>query len=384
MTWNSYLNRLTQIRRRLEIESLEQRQMMTAGFVRYPVAETFELHSLEGAPNTIYLDFDGHANTPPYSSDADPAFSNRDLIWIQQIWQGVVEDFLPFNVDVTTEEPANFDNGVRVAIGGSCTVAPAGCQDNGLPGVWGTDTPALVFADYADGAQKYQIEFVSHQLGHTLGLSHDGLANHPTFGSLSMYPGVGGWAPIMGLSYVAQVTQWSNGNYDYANNFQDDVAILRSTLGTRPDDHGNTRQDATLIGPGTYSGVITTRTDVDTFEVNHSGGALTVRVQGLYQGDLDTKLTIYNKLYPWPVAMENPAGSLDSGGTFYLPAGKYVIEIDGDGKEGSFVAGEWVPQRDDYGSMGGYQLTVSGGAVPALAASAVDGVFAKKAKAFVA
>jgi hypothetical protein len=48
------------------------------------------------------------------------------------IWRAVAEDFAPFNVDVTTEEPASVEAlrrvgtgdtqwGIRVVIGGSCT-----------------------------------------------------------------------------------------------------------------------------------------------------------------------------------------------------------------------------------------------------------------------
>src|SRR5205085_6005574 len=89
------------------------------------------LNSLPGAKASIYLDFDGHSETswgsfasasvPVYDIDGDATtFSAGELTNIQQIWQQVAEDYAPFNVNVTTVQPASFANGVglRVAIGG--------------------------------------------------------------------------------------------------------------------------------------------------------------------------------------------------------------------------------------------------------------------------
>jgi hypothetical protein len=85
------------------------------------LAATFTLHSRPGAARTIYLDFDGatisgtiwNAGTvdpiiaAPYDTDGNlGAFSDAEKAAIQGIWQRVAEDFAPFEVDVTTEEPA--------------------------------------------------------------------------------------------------------------------------------------------------------------------------------------------------------------------------------------------------------------------------------------
>jgi hypothetical protein len=111
------------------------------------LAQTFFLNSLPGANHTIYLDFDGHitsgtswnsqftagANIITLAFDFDgntASFSNAELERIQAIWQRVAEDFIPFNVNVTTQAPTDINDliksgtgdtrwGVRVAIGGS-------------------------------------------------------------------------------------------------------------------------------------------------------------------------------------------------------------------------------------------------------------------------
>lgn len=113
-----------------------------------PLSETFSLHSRPGATKTIYLDFTGHTTsgtswntsgpivTPAYDIDGDPgAFSDTERRNIQDIWARVVEDFSPFDVNVTTAEPTVEDLqkfgagdtrwGIRVVIGRDAgSVAP--------------------------------------------------------------------------------------------------------------------------------------------------------------------------------------------------------------------------------------------------------------------
>jgi hypothetical protein len=81
-------------------------------------------HSLPGAANVIYLDFDGmdvvgtvwNANygggtfqATAFDSDNDfTSFSASERVLVSRVWNRVAEDFAPFNVDVTTEPPARF------------------------------------------------------------------------------------------------------------------------------------------------------------------------------------------------------------------------------------------------------------------------------------
>ncbi len=88
--------------------------------IRLVPAGEFLLHSNPGATKRIFLDFDGHTTTgtawnqsygttivtPAYDIDNNPSsFSSTELANIREIWERVSEDFLPFNVDVTTEDP---------------------------------------------------------------------------------------------------------------------------------------------------------------------------------------------------------------------------------------------------------------------------------------
>jgi len=71
------------------------------------------LSSKPGAPNTLYLDFNGHVspmnsawggfNASAFSWDNDTStFSLFEQLSIENIWRRVVEDYAPFRYDVTT------------------------------------------------------------------------------------------------------------------------------------------------------------------------------------------------------------------------------------------------------------------------------------------
>ena len=83
--------------------------------------DAFVLHSRPGAPNTVFVDFDGHVFTATawssgtiyaraFDLDGDPnTFNSTERTKIVDIWHRIAEDMLPFDIDVTTEEPASFD-----------------------------------------------------------------------------------------------------------------------------------------------------------------------------------------------------------------------------------------------------------------------------------
>ncbi|NBN95414.1 MAG: hypothetical protein EBV31_07320, partial [Verrucomicrobia bacterium] len=93
----------------------------------------FQLHSRPGASKVLYLDFNGHTTpanvggwkttpivTPAFqlSGTASPT-DQLNLNAIRDIWLHVAEDFAPWDIDVTTEQPPTTARGQRCVIGGS-------------------------------------------------------------------------------------------------------------------------------------------------------------------------------------------------------------------------------------------------------------------------
>lgn len=267
-------------------------------------ADVFRLHSKPGAPNVVFLNFQGERivdtiwnSRPvhvmkPYSEDGNPAFSQAETNTIAEVWNRVSEDYAPFDIDVTTERPPAFGPTVgHVLISPRIDAAGVAIYPYNVGGVaylnvWGSQyftyrQPALVFPEGVPGAKNIA-EAASHELGHNLGLVHDGQ------GLSSYYLGHGtgliSWAPIMGAGYYRNVTQWSKGEYLGATASQDDLGDIAFHLGWRPDDHGSTPATATPlsivqgkvasltpvtdprgVGSKANQGIIGTSSDVDLF-----------------------------------------------------------------------------------------------------------------------
>ncbi len=364
----------------------------------YPYAQTFLLHSKPGSQRTIYLDFDGATvsgtewNTPANGNLAngshpawDPsgngaAFDATDQDAIQSVWQRVAEDYAPFDVDVTTQEPtaAAIDRssaadevfGTRALITPSSSAITALCA-GGCGGIAFIDVfddpsfhaeyqPAWVFPQVlGPDDPKAVAEAVSHEVGHNMGLEHDGQ------GATGYYAGHGVWAPIMGDSYGRPVSQWSNGTYTNATQpSQDDVAVIgTSTHAVRADEAGGTIGTAATMPTSGAPGYITTRTDLDLFDLGTCSGTVSVAAAvAPTSPNLDVRLRILD-LAGTPVASSNPtsatvdydvASGLSASISTSLGAGRYYAELDGVG------TGNVNTGYDDYGSLGSYTLTQSG------------------------
>ncbi|MCI6590879.1 MAG: hypothetical protein MSB12_07340 [Lentisphaeraceae bacterium] len=268
--------------------------------VETPAAEAVPAyHSRPGATRCIYLDFTGYVEdsaalvaaareelsepemtyiaTAPFEYVG--RFGDRSQVYptasaIYDIWRMVAEDFAAFDVDVTTEAPAyealvkesaeDEVYGKRVVIGyaqgtsrpwypGGGAFAGGGCFGERV------DRPVFIFS--VQSRQNIAAQ-VTHEVSHTLGLSHD--SGNVWFGdfrgSQTYYQGVEltrsgelntsatwesniTWYPVMGAAPTAQratpsageryyydsgdfINQWSRGSYSSATNQEDDFAIL--------------------------------------------------------------------------------------------------------------------------------------------------------------
>ncbi len=359
---------------------------------QYPLSETFALHSRPGAPRVVFLDFDGYDATgsgwdhdghpmvaAPYDADGDPTtFSDTERATIQDIWRRVAEDYAVFDIDVTTEDPGSDAIGRATSsdqnYGTRLVVTPTntyGCSCGGVAYVGVFDAigsnhdyyqPAWVYTFGVGTGSKTIAEAASHEIGHNLGLSHDGTSTS------GYYAGQGDWAPIMGVGYYQPLTQWSRGEYADANNPEDDFAVMGSHGATLlADDHGDTPADATaLTGPDLdVSGMISTAADRDAFSFSTTGGDVTLHATpATVSPDLDIELRVLDANGS-TVAVADPPSSrlssdleagLDAELTLTLAPGTYTAVVDGIGAGDPAGTG-----YSDYASVGRYRLV---GSVP--------------------
>ncbi|HEX3150787.1 MAG TPA: proprotein convertase P-domain-containing protein, partial [Gemmataceae bacterium] len=354
--------------------------------------DVFQLHSRPGASKLIFLDFDGNTTTgtswnnaslpaiytPTYDVDGDPSsFSTAERQRIQGIWERVSEDYSPFDIDVTTEDPGagGFINsgggdthwGIHVCIGGDSSWLGASAGGVAFIGSFGSNTDICCFVfenNLANGDEKATAEAASHEVGHTVGLNHDGLYPSSDPRHVEYYEGQGsgttGWAPIMGVGYYQNLTQWSKGEYANSSNKEDDLNIIttQNGFGYRPDDHGNTVGTAdpvTLDSTTSISGdgVIERRGDFDYFKVQAGVGPLAIHVRPFANSpNLDVLAELYDA-NGTKVASANPTDAFDATINYNVThAGDFYLKIDGTGKGSPVTTG-----YSDYASLGQYTFT---------------------------
>ncbi|MCX5957298.1 MAG: hypothetical protein NTW51_13075 [Cyanobacteria bacterium] len=315
---------------------------------------TFQLHSSPTSSKVIYLDFNGHTTT---------GYGIRAVI--------------------TGYGPSSSVAG-GIAIANSFNAA--------------TDTPCFIYNKSLTGAA----EAVSHEVGHSLGLSHDGTSSN------AYYYGHGSgeisWAPIMGVGYNKNVTSWDNGTYYGSTNGSasanyghgpNDMAVISTFngFGYQLDQIGNDLSStaALTIAGGVVSqfGRIETSLDSDcySFQLQSSGNVNLKFDPYCYRAfvDRDGDWGGSNLVYTAPVSDGNSGtpyadngtnldlsvglysssgsllGSFNNAGLATtlvwsnLAAGTYYVKLDGVGTGNPTSS---TPSGyNDYGSVGNYLIS---------------------------
>ncbi len=424
----SHNNRSSRRKIHRQFEALEPRQMMSAtpllegissagkginydfgNVVAVSTPSIPALSSLPGAAKSIFLDFDGDFQAVWNRTDSGQTYrnvnaqaSNLSEADIRKVWETVAEDFAPFNVNVTTVQPASFADNValRVVIAGdmtaqlvtgpNSTVALSGDRfitndsgrtlldtsgyaaidsfTNSEPNVvyvfgkymstWGTTSPE----GHARSLAALVANTASHEAGHAFGLVHHEGVN--ASGNASNYHvGSSVTTPIMGDNTAGDRTLWSV--YTEGSTTYDSIQRLTSTLGARPDDHPSGTWFARPLSftstskfssQSTIAGIIEKTSDQDWFRFSTSGASVSINLKTVEFANLDARLEVYKVVPTWfgsstsliasvdgPILFGAPFSGLGASYNASLAAGDYMVAIKSHG---------------GYGDLGNYTLTV--------------------------
>ena len=344
------------------------------GTAPYSLDQTFKLHTRPGARRVIYLDFDGHVTrntswnsaftggadivTPAYDTDGNPSsFSDAERRAIQDIWLRVAEDFAPFDVDVTTEDPgvdaiirsgsSDTTWGIRVCIGGSSSdwlgQGAGGIAYINSFGI-NSDTPCFVFPRSLGNNAKYIAEATSHEIGHTVGLYHSSQSNGTEY-----YQGHADWAPIMGVGYYKAVTQWTRGDYPLSSNTQDNLAVIAGKIPL----YSPIQITAIPTFSGTTAdagGILTRRSQIDSYLFEAGAGVVSFTGQvATPSPNLKLSLSLRDSL--GNVVAAGSSSGMAANLNTTVAGGTYTVTVDGIG------TGDALTAYTDYGSLGRYRLT---------------------------
>lgn len=324
----------------------------------------YRLQSFPQSPFVLYLDFDGEVVSGSRwaggaTINALP-MNNLTANQIEEIWKLISEDFSPFNVNVTTDRAVyNATPRTRRNMQIFTRTKTAAPSAGGVAYLFSfgrnsDDSPCWTFNTGIRGAG----ETGSHEFGHTLGLRHDGQV-----GGGAYYRGTNLWGPIMGWSASSSIGQWSRGEYQNADNREDDLAIIAGTrngFGYRSDEVGNTFQNSKALVVENNGNVLASKNrsiiirsnDVDVYRFTTSGGTVTLNVNPAASNpNLDVLIRLYNTSGT-QITSANPVNALNASISQNLASGTYYLSVEGTGRGNPLNTG-----YSAYASIGQYSVS---------------------------
>ncbi len=322
-----------------------------------------QLQSLPGATGVLYLDFDGEYVSGGGWGTIDAQTTNYTEADMRKVWYIMAEDFIPYNINVTTERSV-YDSASansRQMVIFNVTFPQQGGVAYFDTFNDGSNDPCWVNTTGIIDSVWLAANVGSHELGHTFGLEHDGTVSGDEY-----WLGHADYNVIMGRCNRL-IVQWSKGEYQGANNSEDDIAIIENanSVNFRTDDHGNdeanstelafSANDGTVIEDENF-GIIETRTDKDYFKINAAAGTIDLNFRPANEFPQSPNLDIQVRLLDATgnqVAISDP-DEMTAAINEAVTEGTYYIEVDGVGFGDPLTNG-----YSDYASLGQYFISGS-------------------------
>lgn len=319
------------------------------------------LNSREIAKTVLYLDFIGGKVQDPLWNGGKVMYvspANYNLDQIKTVYSVVAERYAAFNINVTTDPQryanAPVGNRMRIILTTTPVVAGYGGYSfigslrNAGRGIFSSSVPCFTFVQSVGNA-KNAGEVTAHELGHTFGLNHDSTT---ILGSSKYYYGQGVWAPIMGCVYTRAVAQWSKGEYNQANNKEDDINIIASTPNTGFTSSTNDKDPIILGESLSVSDIICPDKSRYFSYESTTAGTLQLNVSVPFHGALNAAIELRDGSNTSVLNKVNTANNLSTQMNTLITPGKYIIRVYGEGEGYPKTTG-----YSSYGSIGSFVLT---------------------------
>jgi Protein of unknown function (DUF642)/Bacterial Ig domain len=325
------------------------------------------LQSYPGSPAVLLLDyFGGYTASWGGVTYTRPQVSNAT---IKDVWKRIAEDFMPFNINVTTDIKVYLAAPAASRQRCCFTTTPITAAGVAYFGSWNWGNDTVCWSVYYVG--KPAAEVGAHEPGHTLGLAHQGQdtpngTNAPSHNEYYGGQGSGetGWAPIMGVGYYQPFSTWAKGEYQYSSQTQDELATIttaNNNVTYRTDDTGGTLATSRYLEVYTNNtvsaeGVVERTADTDAFQFTTTGGAVTLTARPVAVNDwadLAMMATLADAT-DTVIASNNLQNTVSATITTNLPAGTYTFRVTGAGKNDPLTTG-----FSSYASLGYYSVTGS-------------------------
>lgn len=335
-----------------------------------------KLQSRPGSPYVFYLN-----NTAVM--DGENPKNGRSKEEMFRVWQCTADQYSMFNLNITTDVAVyNAAKSADVLKTGNIKFVDADGRSNACLACFGTTTAGTLYRNPNNNNYGYGIGMTcAHEVGHQMGMSHDGGSSQSDPEYFFGLPAVQ-WNAIMGNYWYGdkwnhQLFQWSKGEYNTATQKQDDLQIMNVNekvpymVDDNPSGKKMVLSAAGVIDPTSNWGQIEKNTDTDafTFEVGENGGKLNLKIDPLeYLRQLDVAAKIVDAngttVQSSNLAVNRSAEFKD----LALTKGKYSLVIQG--------GAELTPQTgfSNYSSLGYYAMegTLTGAIITSIDNTSLD------------